>query len=222
MKFDVNKFTAGGLAKVEHEGGYENIEFIGYMCKTTFEDEGVQETKYFTVNADGKSTGMYGESYLTPFFNIVNQPPVTLGSLMKSENPNIVTVNRFFRRFNQKLNQIESHGGLACIIEMNYRTSIMTVYPAFCSDEENFSKEFGLRYANDASKNCDYGIVFKFKPEDSIYENLRRAILVEGYGITPGLDYLPHMQEMFYRNFKRLFNDIPGEPITAIRASGKK
>jgi hypothetical protein len=219
MKFNINKFTAGQLAKNPVDGGYENIEFIGYMCKTTFETDGVQETKYFTVNADGRCTGSYAEPHMKPLFEIVDQPknPFARVSSMKAEEYHIVKVNRFFRRFNQKLNQIESYGGLACIIEMDYYTMLMTVYPAFCSDEENFSKHIGLVYA-DASKSLNQGIVFKFNKDASIYENLRRAVLQDGYSFTVGMSTKGHIQEMFNRNFNRLFNSIPGKPITEIRA----
>ena len=214
MKFDVNKFTSGGLAKVNIDGGYENIEFVGYMCKTTFEDEGVQETKYFTVNADGQCTGSYRKPWMRPMFSISNQEP-TDRVYRVIDKPHVVTVNRFFRRYNWELDQVESHGGLACIVELNYLNKIMTVYPAFCSDEDNFNKELGLMIARNG-KQDDFGIQFYFNPDKTIYENLNQAVLSGGYLFTFGMSGRTHLQKMFIRNFSRLFS--PTETCTKVIA----
>ena len=100
----------------------------------------------------------------------------------KSEvkKPDVVTVVRYFRRWNKVLRQIESYGGITAICELNYRDFTMKVYPSFCSDTENFSKEIGLDVAKIA-KLSDFGIKFNFDKNLPIQVNLTQAITENGY-----------------------------------------
>lgn len=92
-------------------------------------------------------------------FNIYDEKqamPATLGELLKQrtrKKPNIVEVIRHVRGYDYENLCVSSRGGMTALCLLNYETGLMTVHPAFCSEEDNYNKREGIYWARKAQHN---------------------------------------------------------------------
>lgn len=85
--------------------------------------------------------------------------------------PNVVEVIRYFREYDSFYGQLSSRGGMTALCELDYKKKIITVYPAFCSDEDNFSRELGTKMAH-LHRDQNLGFIVPLKPNTSISGNI--------------------------------------------------
>jgi len=89
----------------------------------------------------------------------------------KKEKPAVVTVLRYYRRWDDKHNQYSSSGGMTAICELNYDTMTLTFCHSFCSDKDNFSKQTGATVAA-ANKVRNIGYACPLNRKHSIFDNI--------------------------------------------------
>lgn len=189
------------------DGGYNDIKFDGILCKAT-NDKGV--VHYFIADPSGKALKSLEPNFIYPCGFSIETPKdselqydpneAKLDNLKAKAKPDTVEVWRYFRKWDTEHNQISSAGGLTCLVRMHYPTKTMRVYPAFCSDDENFCKETGRNVAVNMFT-ADAGIEFEFDSNLSIYDNLNRAIFTDEYSFTRR----KHIWDNDNRNMARLF-----------------
>lgn len=179
MKFDAKRFMDGGLAQNacnvgmgdDDLSGYRDVKFEGLMCSAVANTDTGERT-FFTVDPkSGEALSSYEVNMPQLYFGIVDAP---LEPQVK-QKPDVVTVVRYFRRYNVDLCQIESSGGLTVAVVMDYNLGLMQVFPAFCSPEENFVKLIGVEYA-ELSYDTACGIQFEFDKKLTIRDNLIDAL----------------------------------------------
>ena len=210
-KFNAKRFVEGAPTRVCGKGGYKNVLFEGYLGSAENEDG---KKLYFTVDAFGVGLNSYSERMLgrTSYVNFslrhkkAKQSTYSISSPLPSykefhdafcnnckckskdsHKPDVVSVVRHFRRWDNLHGVWSTKGGLTAIIDMNYNTMTMNVYPAFCSDNDNFNKDAGLAIALGRQLQ-NVGIKFKFDRGVSIRDSLTRAILGD-------FDYLSNDRE---------------------------
>jgi len=93
-------------------------------------------------------------------------------------NPDIVEIVRYFRNRDYRLPINEdgtyptaSFGGMTGICLLDYVKNTLTVYPAFCRDDDNFSKDEGFYWAT-VNKDGGLGFFMPFDKNVSIRENI--------------------------------------------------
>lgn len=197
-KFKIKKMLRGEEAKVDAEGGYKDVKFEGYLCSA--EADGAGRRAYFTIDETGVAYNSYKLNEMgmnktsTVSFHLKNKknkvvtmPAETMLHYLENHShenkPNVVSVVRYFRRWNYELAAWSNLGGLTVICELDYLNMLMTVYPAFCSDSENFEKQSGLFVARER-KAVNIGIYFPFLRELSIQENLVASLNNKSWKFT--------------------------------------
>lgn len=204
--FKVKRIINGEYAEVYGCGGYDDVRFEGYLCSATA-DKKTGRVEYFTIGRDGHARdsfklnkmGLAGNSALS--FQLKNKKNKLINVDKASDN--IIEVVRYFRCWNFDLDQISNLGGLTVICELNFDTMTMCVYPAFCSDEDNFDKNVGLMIASDRQQ-LGHGITMPFDHKISIRKNLYRSLLNGRW------DYISNDQElneMMNLGFGRCMNE---------------
>jgi ADP-dependent phosphofructokinase/glucokinase len=128
------------------------------------------------------------------------------------QKPDVVEIVRYFRRWNNKLDQYESRGGVTAICRLDYKKGLMYVYPSFCSDDENFSKQSGLEVAKHNQK-LNIGIVFEFNRDVKIENNIACSIEDNRYSYTT-TDV--KQQTMLRHRLNIAVNDISDDITAAI------
>ena len=158
MKFDVNSFMHGALAQnadnlelnqTERDdfGGYQDIKFEGVLCSATCFSETGERTFFSVDPRTGEALTSYSVSQPNLQFGVTTEFQVKAQVIESKETkvkPDVVNVIRYFRRYNFRLQQIESSGGLTVGVLMDYKQGLMQVFPAFCAPTDNFSKEIVL------------------------------------------------------------------------------
>jgi len=241
--FNLKSFMNGQHAHVPVDGGYDHVQFAGILCKAEFDNgggKGIKETKYFVVDPNGKATNcMNGIMWGNPVFKIETPEESVLeynpedvkfpefqwsrGHVSNTDNPidfpkekvkpEVVEVMRHFRRWDYAEAQVSSRGGLSAFIRLNYRTNMMQVFPSFCSDEDNFSKDIGTRNAKQYY--CQgHGVEIQFDKEESIYSNLAKALHSRHvFWVDPDMDEA--IKCVIRLGFERLM-DTPSERVSVI------
>lgn len=95
------------------------------------------------------------------------------GKIKTSQKPKEVV--RYFRKWDYKNEQIASSGGMTAICLLDYENMTLTIYPAFCSDSDNFNEAEGLKAAN-RNKERNAGFIFPLSREMTILENINFSI----------------------------------------------
>ena len=125
-----------------------------------------------TISGDKEEDGK-------PFYNkIVNYIEQLSKDSSKESKPKPTTIYRHFRKWDYIHNQIASNGGMTALIKLDYDEKRIYVYPAFCSDKENFCKIVGKRYADIAMLN-EQGFSVPLFKSSSIAFCLRHAVASE-------------------------------------------
>lgn len=130
------------------KNGHEEKEFF------LVDDEGtafyrIEEFKY--MHSDLRFTVSKAVSRLSPSKHIE----------VPKKKLNVVEVIRHIRGVDENNFDIAARGGMTVICHLNYTTMIMKVYPAFCSESDNYNKREGIYWAR-RSQNEDLGFVVKF------------------------------------------------------------
>lgn len=183
-KFNIKKFITGESTKVKGSGGYKSVKFEGFMCSAISEDG----THYFTVDENGIAKKLFNESEVAR----IRGPQFTLKHTKSNDvkpkfidckQSDEVEIVRHFRRWDNCLHAWSNAGGLTVICVLNYDTMKMQVFPAFCSNEENFDKRAGL-YAAQSRKDRNIGIEFDFERNMTIKMNLWKALRDHDAGVN--------------------------------------
>ena len=139
--FELGAFILGDVA-ARHidEEGYDSIQFEGILCSTQDEDGDVI---YFTVNKNGKALQSYTQLDYNLQFSIKTKAKVR----DSVDAPHLVEVIRHIRCSDLNLANAEkfsARGGATFRCVLNYNDNSVTVYPAFCSPEDNYNKRIGI------------------------------------------------------------------------------
>lgn len=182
-KFNIKKFIAGESTKVKGSGGYKNVKFEGFMCSALSEDG----THYFTVDENGVAKKLFKEFELKltrgPQFSLKHKESNDVKrELVNCKKPAEVEIVRHFRRWDRDLDAWSNAGGLTVICVLNYDTMKMQVFPAFCSNSENFHKGSGLIAAR-SRQHKNIGIEFDFERDMTIKMNLYTALHYQEAGL---------------------------------------
>ncbi len=120
------------------------------------------------------------------FFSVTNKKnknKTDVKGAQVKQKPDIVTVARYFRRYDDMLDATSSAGGLTVICVIDYSVGTLTVYPAFCSINDNFDKTTGMSQAT-ARQLRNEGIVMQYSRVGTLYDTLRNALLSNRYTFT--------------------------------------
>lgn len=167
----------------------KDIQFEGFVFSGI--NEKTNDVAYFLQHPKDSARRLFIER---PIF-VTNEER----SVKTQEKPDVVTIVRYFRRYNNHFDQIESSGGVTALCVLDYDRMKMYVYPAFCSDEDNFNKMKGLSVA-ESSKASQIGIVFDFSRDQKIEHNIYDAIVSGNYTYTTSS---MRDQLMLKRNFEK-------------------
>jgi len=116
-------------------------------------------------------------------FNIYDEKQAmsaTTGEHLKQKapkKPKIVEVIRHIRGYDYENLCVASRGGMTALCLLNYDTGIMTVHPAFCSEEDNYNKREGIFWARKAQQN-NQGFTVSFD-ELNAWNTIVETILTE-------------------------------------------
>lgn len=153
------------------EGGYDNVEFEGILCSadSTDYESGIACKQYFTVDKDGNALSSYNKKFPSLSFKLVTPHSMRRADACELETPksHLVEVIRHIRLYNNNVyygwntrGEMNARGGATFRCVLNYNSNIVTVYPAICSDDDNFNKRSGI-YQSNINKNNNLGIIIK-------------------------------------------------------------
>jgi len=178
-KFDLEAFMKGAPAKNSARDGIDNVRFEGILCSTY--SKATNSKLYYSIDENGTGRSYIKDIKAIPAnFNLVldtctseKQKPV---SYTAGKKPQIVSVIRHIRGVNYDDYAIASKGGATLICDLDYRNKLITVYPAFCSEEDNFDKKMGIYYAERSKLNnicfhCDMKEMTKYNPLVTVIAN---------------------------------------------------
>lgn len=110
--------------------------------------------------------------------NPIDFPKYDSKKVETAVKPDIVEIIRFFRIRDYRLPinangqyPIASFGGMTGICMLDYVKNIITVYPAFCREEENFEKKEGIYWAS-VNQAANLGFFLPFDKTVSIRDNI--------------------------------------------------
>lgn len=205
-KFDVTKLIEGEFGQVPKDGGYKNVRFEGFLCSASPDPLCDAKKVYFTIDGTGKALHSFERHFMgfdkrsNLSFTVENkntQHSLDTWTLCDDESdskPDVVEIVRYFRRWDKTLDEVSSFGGVTVVCELNYNTMTMKVYPAFCSDSDNFDKQCGLAIAENRQE-LGQGIMMKFTRDMSIRDNLCEALTFSEW------DYISNDTEFNNRMF---------------------
>lgn len=180
-KFNKEEFINGSIARNVCTYGFDDIEFVGLLCSATI-DIDTGEKYFFTVDKFGKATGVFENQDMTPAFSICMKDDDNTTNINKAQtnekladgSARFLEVIRFYRLWDTGNTQISNYGGMTVICVIDYLTRKINVYPAFCMQEDNFSRVDGLKIAK-LNKENNKGFIVDLKHGVSLRETIVRA-----------------------------------------------
>ena len=154
--FNLQDFIEGKKAHINKTGGLRGIKYEAILCSLTNPISG--EELYYLVDRNGSAINI-----ITYFSLEKAHFLLSTESPKKEEKPDVVTVIRHVRGVNYDTCETASKGGATLICDINYKDNIIKVYPAICSEEDNFNKKIGINYAEKSKANQIY-ICCELKP----------------------------------------------------------
>ena len=119
-------------------------------------------------------------NYIRP---VTEYKPAPVKPAELTNRPSEVQIIRHFRRWDMVNGGISNFGGITALVFIDYPTGTMRAYMAFCSDADNFDREYGLSIAADRLDN-NIGIRCDYSCDLSIAENISRALHTDQYACT--------------------------------------
>lgn len=110
-------------------------------------------------------------------FRIATDPVAGIGlkPMSQPKKPSVVEVIRYFRGTDFKTGYTHNLGGMSAICQLDYEKNKITVFPAFCREDENFDREVGLKLAKEA-KAKKLGFIVPFDKSKTIHENIFEGV----------------------------------------------
>jgi len=176
-KFDLEAFMKGTLARNSTDDGIDNVQFEGILCSTY--SKATNSKVYYSIDENGTGRSYIKDITAIPAnFNLVldkSEKQKTV-SYTAGKKPPVVSVIRHIRGYDYINSQIASKGGATLICDLDYDNKLITVYPAFCSEEDNFDKKMGIYYAersklNNVCFHCDMKEMTKYNPLVTVIAN---------------------------------------------------
>ena len=155
---------------------FKDVEFAGLLCVK--EKSNGNGYTYFNIDLAGNAISRFKVKEDCLNFNVFKDDKI-VEVVQNSQSkiltkPNVVEVIRYFRIWDFELGQIASSGGMTAICLLDYDAKIMTVYPSFCEDSDNFDKLVGLNLAKQ-QRILNRGFVLPFIKSRSINLNMVEA-----------------------------------------------
>jgi len=149
-EFDVISFISGKEDTTNADkNGYDTVKYEGLLCSSNDVENG--KKIYFSVDLTGKAIkSMIASPFTTPNrplrFSIAIKEPKTVP--VPTGKKSVVEVIRHVR-YRETNFSFSAKGGATFLCILNYITNIVTVYPAFCSEDDNFNKQEGIKQSHD-------------------------------------------------------------------------